>query len=147
VPAAGASVSGPDGAGIFTVTGMQPGTTYGFKITSTNYEDFTLPGGYTASAGGVFNPPAITLTPKPATATITVAGGAASASDVTVTCSTASIVGTKSGSTWTFTLPTSGSYTFTADATGFQATTSSAYTWQPNGTFSTTLTPAADPTP
>jgi hypothetical protein len=138
------AVSGPDGSGIFTVTGLVPGTNYAFKITATNYEDFTIPGGYTASAGGVFNPPAITLTPKPATARITVAGGAASVGDVTVTCSNASILGTRSSNTWTFVLPPGVSYTFTADATGFQATTSASYAATANGTFEPTLTPLAD---
>jgi hypothetical protein len=62
---------------VFTVTGLASPTAYAFKLTSTDYQDYTVPGGYTATPNGSFTPAAITLTPKPATATITasVAGG------------------------------------------------------------------------
>jgi hypothetical protein len=138
-------VSGPDGSGIFTVTGLVPGTTYAFKVTATNYEDFTIPGGYTASAGGVFNPPAITLTPKPATASITVAGGAQAVANVNVTstCTPANVTGSRTPSTdiWVFSLPAGHSCTFTASATGYTSKTSSpAYVATPGGVYATTIT-------
>jgi hypothetical protein len=127
------SGAGPSSTGSWNVTGLVPGHTYAFRITATNYDDYTTIPDYLAEPNRTYTQN-VTLQPKPARATFAVSPGTAAGLNATVSANGSAMTGlgapTGSG-TWDVTgIPADGTnYTFTITSTAYKNMT---FTFKPN---------------